>query len=169
MERPSKTVASTAVDSHTYKIFPNDLNSNQTVFGGLVMATLDRICLVVAERHAEQVCVTASVDALHFLAPAHAGEILIFKAALNRSWNASMEVGIKVLAENFRTGKHRHVVSAYFTFVALDEEGCTVGVPAVIPETTIEKRRFKEAGLRRERRLQIAEEIRRGREAAQSG
>jgi len=154
-----KTVSSTAVDNHTYKIFPNDLNTNQTVFGGLVMSMLDRICLVVAERHAGKTCATVSVDALHFLAPARAGEILIFKAALNRAWHASMEIGIKVVAENPRTGEHRHVVSAYFTFVALDDTGRPTLVPSVIPETTLEKRRYKEAGRRREQRLLLAEEI----------
>jgi acyl-CoA hydrolase len=153
-----KTVASTAVENHTHKVFPNDLNTNGTVFGGLVMSILDRISLVVAERHSEHICATVSVDALHFLAPAYMGEILIFKASLNRTWNTSMEVGIRVVAENFETGEHRHVVSAYFTFVALDESNCPAKVPPVIPETEQEKFRYEEADHRREARIQQAQE-----------
>ncbi len=153
-----KTVTSTAIDNHTYKIFPNDLNTNNTVFGGLVMGMLDRITLVVAEKHSEQVCVTASVDALHFLSPAHLGEILVFKAAINRSWHASMEIGIKVLAENYKTKESRHVVSAYFTFVALNDKGRPTLVPKVIAESKLEKRRFEEADIRRQNRLKMAQE-----------
>ncbi|MCH9611316.1 MAG: acyl-CoA thioesterase [Chlamydiae bacterium] len=155
-----KTVASTAVENHTYKIFPSDLNTNNTVFGGLVMATLDRVSLVVAERHSGSACATVSVDALHFLRPAYEGEVLIFKASINRSWNASMEIGIRVCSENVKSGERRHVVSAYFTFVALDKEHRPKRVPPVIPETDLQKRRYEEAGLRREARLIAASEKR---------
>lgn len=151
-----KTVASTAVENHTHKIFPIDLNTNGTVFGGLVMSILDRITLVVAERHCEKSCATVSVDALHFLAPAYLGEILICKASLNHAWNSSMEVGAKVVVENFKTREHRHVLSAYFTFVALDEHNRPSPVPAVIPVSPLEKRRYHEADLRRQHRIATA-------------
>ena len=160
-----KTVSSTSVENQTHKIFPDDLNTNGTVFGGLVMAILDRISLVVAERHSGHACATVSVDALHFLRPAYMGEVLIFKASINRSWNVSMEIGVKVLAENVETGVTRHVVSAYFTFVALDKGNRPTAVPPVIPETEKQKFRYQEAGIRRERRLAAAAETRKHRES----
>jgi acyl-CoA hydrolase len=161
---PAKRVSETAVHDHTYKVFPNDLNANGTVFGGLVMSILDRIASVVAERHSGRICVTASVDAMHFLAPAKHGDILIFQAAVNRTWRSSMEIGVKVLAEDYRTRHTRHIVSAYFTFVAMDEKGKSTEVPAVVPETAQEKRRYEEAHVRREQRRHAAELQRQGRQ-----
>lgn len=156
-ELPPKRVSESAVNDHVYRVFPNDLNPNNTVFGGLVMATLDRICSVVAERHTGRVCVTAAVDSMHFLAPAEKGDILIFKAAVNRCWRTSMEIGSKVLAQCGWSGEIKHIVSAYFTFVAVDEHQKPVVVPQVIPETALEERRFLEADERRERRRNEAE------------
>lgn len=153
----AKTVKDSAVDDHTYKVFPNDLNSYDTVFGGLIMSILDRIALVVAERHSERTCVTASVDSMHFLNPAKKGDILLFSAAINRSWRTSMEIGVKVVAESYRTREKRHVLSAYFTFVALDEDKRPTEVPLVIAETEEEVRRFEEAEFRREKRKHVAQ------------
>lgn len=154
----AKNVACTAVENHTHKIFPDDLNTSNIVFGGLVMSILDRIALVVAERHSEKNCVTASVDAMHFLAPAHLGEILLFKAAVNRVWRTSLEVGVRVDAENIKNQTKIHVVSAYFTFVALDDHQKPTPLPELILETDAEKRRFHDAGIRREARIRIATE-----------
>ena len=148
----AKRVSDSAVDDYVYRVFPNDLNANDTVFGGLVMSTLDRICSVVAERHTGRICVTASVDSIHFLAPARKSEILIFKAAINRAWRSSMEIGAKVIAENSRDGVKRHIVSAYFTFVAVNENQVPVEVPPILPESRLELRRYEEAELRKQRR-----------------
>lgn len=154
-----KPVLASSVDNHVYKVFPNDLNAHHTVFGGLVMSICDRIALVVAERHSGQVCVTASVDSLHFIAPAKDGDTLVVKAAVNRAWSSSMEIGVKVDAENSYTGERRHIVSAYLTFVALNSEGRPAQVPTLIPESAEESRRFREAQFRRDERLKSREAL----------
>lgn len=147
-----KPVKDSAVDNHTYKVFPNDLNSYGTAFGGMIMAICDRTALVVAERHSKKTCVTASVDSMHFLRPAGQGDILLFSAAINRTWTTSMEIGVKVVAEHYETGERRHILSAYFTFIALDKNKKPTEVPPIIPQTPLEKRRYEEAQDRRERR-----------------
>lgn len=154
----SKKPSESAVNDYVYKIFPNDLNDQGTVFGGTVTSLLDRVAVVVAQRHSERVCVTASIDAVHFLAPARKGDNLIIQASINRAWTTSMEVGLKVTAENAYIGERRHILSAYFTFVALDDWGKPTKVPAVDAHTSAEKRRYQEADHRRERRIRAARE-----------
>ncbi len=153
MTTTSKPPAASAVEQNVYKVFPNDLNSKYTVFGGLVMSLCDRTALIVAERHSGKTCVTAAVDSLNFLAPARAGDTLVVKAAVNRSWRSSMEIGVHVAAEDSFSGDTRHVVSAYLTFVALDEAGKPASVPAVAPQSDVETKRYEEAGERRAIRL----------------
>lgn len=155
---PARTMSYSAVREQVYMVFPNDLNSNDTVFGGLIMAQMDRYAAVCADRHAGGVCVTVGVDAVHFIAPARKGDVLIFNAAVNRAWGSSMEVGVKVDAVNAAGGDRRHVLSAYLTFVAM-RDGKPRKVPPVTPETVAEKHRYEEAQLRRELRLRHAEDL----------
>ena len=156
--KESKMPKESQVDDYVYKIFPNDLNSQGTAFGGTITALLDRIALVVAERHSAKVCVTASIDAVHFLAAAKKGDNLIIQAKINRAWTSSMEIGLRVKAENAFSGELHHILSAYFTFVALDDRGKPTPVPKVLPETQDEKRRYEEADHRRSRRIRAAKE-----------
>ncbi|WP_028081616.1 acyl-CoA thioesterase [Solimonas soli] len=154
-----RTVDYSAVREQVYMVFPNDLNANDTVFGGLIMAQMDRFAAVVADRHAGGVCVTASVDAVHFIAPARRGDVLIFNASVNRAWTTSMEVGVKVDARSYDGSGSRHILSAYLTFVAVDSAGKPRPVPALQPLTDIEHYRYEEAQLRREMRLRHAETL----------
>lgn len=148
-----KLVSESAIHDQTVVVFPDDLNPLGTVFGGMIMAQSDRIAGVVAKRHSNRVCVTLGIDTVRFLAPAKHGDILVFKACINRVWNTSMEIGIKVFKEDFITGENAHILSAYFTFVALDEQFQPVKIPHVIPKTKEEKRRYREADQRRKTRL----------------
>ncbi|CAN0583806.1 acyl-CoA thioesterase [Marinobacter goseongensis] len=158
-DRTSRTVSASAIEKHVYKVFPNDMNAHDTVFGGMIMAKCDRLALVVAERHSAHVCVTAAVDSIHFRAPAKGNDTLLFSLALNRSWGSSMEIGARVEAENSYTGDVRHILSAFFTFVALDEHDKPVDVPQVIPETDEQKRRYDNAEIRREGRLETRKKL----------
>jgi len=150
-----KVVSDSSMEFYPYEIFPNDLNPNNTVFGGTVLQLIDRIAGGIAQRHTSKVCVTLFIDSVRFLAPGRQGETLVFKGAVNRAWNTSMEIGIKVYAKNFRTGEERHIVSAYLTFVALDDNGHPTPIPPIMPKTEDEKRRFNEAQTRREHRLAV--------------
>jgi acyl-CoA hydrolase len=159
-EMPGSTVQSSAVNDLTYKVFPNDLNARGTIFGGILMSIIDRTALVVAERHARNSCVTVSIDSIHFLAPATRGDTLLFSAAVNRSWQSSMEIGVRVCTEDLKTHAVKHILTAYTTFVAVGDDGKAINVPPVIPETETQKRRFWEAGERRKLRREEAEQRR---------
>lgn len=145
-------------------VFPNDLNANDTVFGGMIMATMDRLAVVVAGRHSGGVCVTAGIDGMHFIAPARRGDVLIYNVSVNRAWTSSMEVGCKVEAERVGGGDRRHILSAYLTFVAMDANGKPQAVPELMPETDVERQRYDEAALRRSSRLAHADDVRKLRE-----
>ena len=148
-----KSVAESAINDQTAVVFPNDLNAYGTLFGGRVLDLCDRVAGVVAKRHTGKVCVTLGIDSVRFLAPAKHGDILVFKASINRVWKTSMEIGLKVFKEDFRTQERVHILSAYFTFVALDDHLKPVEVPPVLPLSADEKRRYKEAEERRLIRL----------------
>ncbi len=136
---------------------PNDANGFGNLLGGKVMHLVDLAGAMAAMRHARMPVVTASIDHMNFLHPVHIGQLLLLRASVNRVFRTSMEVGVKVFVEDMLTGDTRHTSSAYLTFVALDAQGNSVPVPAVIPETEDEKRRFQEAERRRQYRLELRE------------
>lgn len=148
-----KRAAESAVEM-TQIVLPEHANALGTVFGGQIAAWIDVCAAVAAMRHARQIVVTASMDDLHFLAPAHVGEVVILKAHVNRAFGTSMEVGVRVEAENPVTGERRHTATAYLTFVALDARGNRVPVPPLVPETEDEQRRYRQAEQRRQWRLE---------------
>jgi acyl-CoA hydrolase len=136
-------------------VFPNDANPLGNVFGGKVMQLIDVVGSICALRHARNTVVTASMDQVDFKNPVKVGEIMILNASVNYVGNTSMEVGVKVTAENPLTGEHRHTSSAYLTYVSIDASGKPVPIPPAIPETPEEKRRYKEAQVRRKHRLEM--------------
>ena len=148
-----KAVADSAIHDQTAVVFPNDLNAYGTLFGGRVLDLCDRVSGVVAKRHSGAVCVTLGIDSVRFLAPAKHGDILVFKAAVNRVWKTSMEIGVKVFKEDFRTLQRVHILSAYFTFVALDDHLKPMQIAPALPESFDEKRRYDDAEKRRQLRL----------------
>ncbi|CAM0117032.1 acyl-CoA thioesterase [Rhabdochlamydiaceae symbiont of Dictyostelium giganteum] len=149
----AKKVIHSAIEDHTTTVFPNDLNNYGTLFGGKVLEIGDRLAAIVAKRHSGSSCVTLGIDSVRFLAPAHQGDVLIFQASVNRAWNSSMEIGLKVYKEDLKTLRRIHIVSAYFTFVAINEAGEPTQVPLLLPETEAEKRRYQEADIRKHLRM----------------
>jgi acyl-CoA hydrolase len=133
-------------------IFPADANALGNLFGGRLMQYIDLVGAMAASRHARAITVTASMDHLDFVAPVHVGDLLILKASVNRAFKTSMEVGVKAMVEDVRANRLRHVSSAYLTYVAMDMAGKKILVPQVIPETEHQKRRYEDAGRRREMR-----------------
>ena len=140
-------------------VLPNDANALGNVLGGHVMHLMDMCAAMAAMRHCRRVVVTASVDQLSFHHPVKVGELMSLRSSVNYTDRTSMEVGIRVEAEHPLTGERRHTSSAYFTFVALDEQGRPTQVPKVAPQSEVEQRRFRAARKRRAARLALREEI----------
>lgn len=133
-------------------IFPSDSNALGNLFGGRLMQFIDLVGAMAASRHARAITVTASMDHLDFVAPVHVGDLLILKSSVNRAFRTSMEVGVKAMVEDVREQKLRHVSSAYITFVAVDRNGQGIVVPQLELETDHQRRRYEDAGRRREMR-----------------
>jgi acyl-CoA hydrolase len=136
-------------------VFPNDANPLGNIFGGRVMQLIDIVGSISAMRHARNTVVTASMDQLDFKNPVYVGEVLILYASVNFVARTSMEVGVKVFAENPLSGERRHTSSAYLTYVSIDKSGKAIPVPQIVPETEEEKRRYSDAQRRRDHRLEV--------------
>jgi acyl-CoA hydrolase len=132
---------------------PNDANTFGNLLGGRIMHLVDLAGAIAAMKHSRNPVVTASVDHMDFIHPVKIGQLVRLRASVNRAFRTSMELGVKVWVEDLVSGAEKHVSSAYLTFVAVNARGEGVPVPPVIPETEEEKRRYEEAGERREYRL----------------
>lgn len=148
-----KTVRETSVVL-VQKMTPQDANLAGNVHGGVIMRLIDDAAYVVATRHCRCNTVTASIDRMDFHNPIYIGDLVSLKASLNLVGKTSMEIGVRVDSENLKTGEMSHGVSAYLTYVALDENGRPTSVPPLILETEEDKRRNTEAQVRRRIRLQ---------------
>ncbi len=138
---------------------PTDANSAGNVHGGTVMRLCDEAAALAAIKHSRCRVVTVGMDRMNFLYPIRVGELVTFSATVNAAWRTSMEVGVRVDAENPRSGEIRHTNTAYLTMVALDSEGRPTPVPELIVRTSSEQRRLREAELRRANRLAERDQI----------
>ena len=138
-------------------VLPNDANPLNALLGGRLMHWIDLAGAMAAHRHSRTYVVTASIDHMDFLVPVRVGDFVVLRSSVNRVYHTSMEVGVKVWVEDYRSQESRHVSSAYLTFVAIDAAGNKIVVPPVVPETEDEKRRYDGAARRREmRRVELA-------------
>jgi acyl-CoA hydrolase len=131
-------------------VLPNDANPLGALLGGRLMHWIDLAGAMAAHRHSRNYVVTASVDHIDFLVPVHIGDLVIFRSSVNRVFRSSMEVGVKIWVENYIADDCQHVSSAYLTFVAIDAGGRRLQVPAIIPESDDQRRRYDDAGRRRD-------------------
>lgn len=150
-EAQAKPVSQSQVEM-TEIVNPEDTNPIGTIFGGRVMALMDKAAAVASIRHCRKLTVTVSVDRIHFISPIRLGDIVILLASVNQTFHTSMEVGVKVFSEDPKSGHRLHTCTAYLTFVALDEDHQPTLVPRLIPETEEQRRRARDATERRQGR-----------------
>jgi acyl-CoA hydrolase len=153
-----RTVAQSRVEM-TEIVLPGHTNQLGTIFGGQLMAWIDIAGSIAAARHARGVCVTASIDALHFVAPVRIGQHVCIWASVNYTGRTSMEIGARLESEDPKTGVRAHVATAYLTFVAIDAQGNPRPIPPIVPESETEQRRHRHAELRRASRLKLKDAL----------
>lgn len=140
----------------TVLMTPDMANFSGKVHGGALLNLLDRVAFSCACRYSGEYAVTLSVDQVTFKEPIHVGELVTFSARVNHTGRTSMEVGMRVEAENIRRATRRHTNSCYFTMVAVDEQGQPVAVPRLEPQDELARRRWRAAEVRREMRREIS-------------
>jgi acyl-CoA hydrolase len=146
-KRPSESTITT-----TRLMMPTDANVMGNVFGGAIMRYMDEVAAIAAWKHAGTNAVTASIDRMNFYEPVYVGNILVLKASINYVGTTSMEVGVRIEAQDPESGKTVHTGSCYLTYVAIDRKGRPTKIPKLLPQTPDEKRRFKQALARRKLR-----------------
>ena len=134
-------------------MMPHHANNLGHVFGGVMLSMMDKTAAISAFRHCRLNVVTASIDRVDFREPIHVGDLVVMKSSVNYVGRTSMEVGVRVEAEELLSGRRRHTNSCYLTFVAVDRNGRPIEVPGVVAETPDELRRFQAAERRRQVRL----------------
>jgi acyl-CoA hydrolase len=134
-------------------VLPDDANPLGNILGGKVMHLIDIAGAVAAHRHSHRHVVTVSVDSLDFVRPIRVGQIILLQAQVNRAFHTSMEVGVNVFLEDYIRGERHQTSSAFVTYVAVGEDGKPTAVPALVPRTAEEKRRYRDALERRRHRL----------------
>lgn len=154
--RPTKTVRESQHETSEL-MMPEHANNMGHVFGGVILSMMDKCAAIAAFRHSRAGVVTVSIDRVDFREPIHLGDLVVMKASINYVGRTSMEVGVRVEAEDLLTGVRRHTNSCYLTFVAVDRNGRPIEVPDIQPETEDEQRRYAAAQERRRRRLEERE------------
>ena len=154
--RPGKVVRDSQHESSEL-MMPHHANNLGHVFGGVMLSMMDRTAAVAAFRHCRLNVVTASIDRVDFREPIHVGDLVVMKASVNFVGRTSLEVGVRVEADELLSGRRRHTNSCYLTFVAVDRNGRPIEIPPLVPETPDELRRFHAAQQRRKVRLQERE------------
>ena len=165
MERKPASASATLM---THWMGVTDANSAGNIHGGTIMKLADEAAALAAIKHARRRVVTVGMDRMDFLVPIYVAELVTFRATVNAAWRSSMEVGVRVDAENPLTGNARHTNTVYLTMVALDADGRPAPVPALAAVTAVEQRRMREAEMRRANRLAERAEME-SRRAAEEG
>ena len=156
MQDKAKKVSDSLVET-TYLMMPQHANPAGKIYGGTILSMADAVAYMCASRHSTPNCVTVGLDQVDFREPINIGEAVTFKAEVNYVGRTSMEVGVRIEAEDLKTGIRRHTNSCYFTMVALDETGKPVEVPRLLTQTKDEKRRFEEGRIRRDHAKELSE------------
>lgn len=157
IDSEDKTVEASRVRMNQL-VMPNDTNPLGNLMGGRLLQWMDNCSAISAQRHCNRNVVTVSVDNVEFKKGITLGEVVVIEAEVTRAFTSSMEVGMKVWAENMRTGERRLCTTSFYTFVSVDADCRPVPVPPVIPETNFEKERYNQAEERRELRLKISKQ-----------
>ncbi|MEN2282991.1 acyl-CoA thioesterase [Algoriphagus sp. SE2] len=156
---PKKKFARESATIMTEMVLPNDTNTLNNLMGGKLMHWLDVVAAIAAQKHSNRIVVTASADNISFKEPIALGNVVTLKSQVTRAFNSSMEVFIEVIAEDIPANKKIMTHRAFFTFVAVDQNGKPIEVPEVVPETPEEIEHYEGALRRRQLRLVLAKRM----------
>lgn len=156
---PDPKPPSESISTVSQLMMPGDVNNLGHVFGGVILSMVDRAAAVAAMRHAGRPCVTVSIDRVDFKEPIYSGELVTCEARVNFVGTSSMEVGVRVIAEDLLSGDRRHTNTCFLTFVAIDEDDRPVRVRKLELETEEDRQRFREGRRRREARRELDREL----------